>query len=199
MTSIKKTIYSANFTNEWDIFIENSRNGTFLNSRRFLNYHPPEKFKDTSLLFFKKESLIALIPAAVIIKNEKKVFFSDPGSTYGGIIVDNSAKINDLQDIVNEIKHCVESHKGNEDNPPKTITAEIVANADAMAHFDVIPAMLQVALNKQNNNLEEAFDWLYEKIERDWNKKLTIPEARKMMKDKYDAIMLLMNSMKNYI
>jgi hypothetical protein len=40
-----------------------------------------------------------------------------------------------------------------------------------MAHFDIIPVLIQAALKKENR-------WLYEKIERDWNKKLTIPEAR---------------------
>ncbi|RLJ06347.1 MAG: hypothetical protein DRP14_00175 [Candidatus Aenigmatarchaeota archaeon] len=67
-----------------------------------------------------------------------------------------------------------------------------------MAHFDIIPALLQVALRKENNNLEKAVNWVYDKIERDWNKKLTIPEAKEMMKEKYGAIKLLFSSMKQY-
>ena len=103
------------------------------------------------------------------------------------------------QKIIDEVKHCVESHRGSRTIKPKTVIAKIVANADAMAHFDIIPALLQVALRKENNNLEKAVNWVYDKIERDWNKKLTIPEAKEMMKEKYGAIKLLFNSMKQYI
>jgi len=103
------------------------------------------------------------------------------------------------QKIIDEVKHCVESHRGSGTIKPKTVIAKIVANADAMAHFDTIPALLQVALRKENNNLEKAVNWVYDKIERDWNKKLTIPEAKEMMKKKYEAIKLLFNSMKQYI
>jgi len=32
---------------------------------------------------------------------------------------------------------------------------------------------------------------ILKKIQRDWNKKLTIPEAKEMMREKYEAIILL--------
>ena len=103
------------------------------------------------------------------------------------------------QKIIDEVKHCIESHRGSGTIKPKTIVAKIVANADAMAHFDTILALLQIALKKENNDIEKAVNWVYDKIERDWNKKLTIPEAKEMMKEKYEAIKLLLNSMKQYI
>jgi hypothetical protein len=74
-----------------------------------------------------------------------------------------------------------------------------VANADAMAHFDLFPALVRAALIKEDDNLKEAVEWLDQKIERDWNKKLTIPEARKMIKEKYEAIKLLLDSIKEYL
>ncbi len=40
------------------------------------------------------------------------------------------------QNVIDEVKHCVESHRGSKDIKPRTITAKIVANADAMAHFE---------------------------------------------------------------
>ena len=108
-------------------------------------------------------------------------------------------QVNAPREVINEVKHCVESHRGSKDIPPKTTIAKIVANADAMAHFDAIPVLIQVALKKENDDIEKAFRWVYEKIERDWNKKLTIPEAKEMMKEKYEAIKLLFDSMKEYM
>lgn len=102
------------------------------------------------------------------------------------------------KEVIEEVKHCVASHRGSKGPPPKTITAKIVTNADAMAHFDTIPSLIQVALKNNNNNLEKAVQWVYEKIERDWDKKLTLPEAKEMMKEKYKAIKLVLSSMKEY-
>ena len=92
-------------------------------------------------------------------------------------------KHNCPQNVIDEVKHCIESHRGNKDAPPRTTIAKIIANADAMAHFDVLPVLLYWRCQK--SSFEEAFKWLDDKIERDWNKKLTLPEARKIMKEKY--------------
>lgn len=41
--------YDESSEKQWDQFIsEKSINGTFLQSRRFLNYHPKGRFKDVS-------------------------------------------------------------------------------------------------------------------------------------------------------
>jgi len=108
-------------------------------------------------------------------------------------------ELNYPQKTIDEIKHIVESHRGSKDISPKTLSAKIVANADAMAHFDVIPLLVRGGLKLNNNNLEKAFSWVYKKLERDWNKKLTIPEAKEITKKKYEAFKLLFDSMKEYI
>jgi len=100
------------------------------------------------------------------------------------------------EEIIEEIKHCVASHRGSSGTPPKTITAKIIANADAMSHFDNIPYLIQIGLKNNNNDLEKAVKWVYEKIERNWDKKLTLPEAREMMEEKYKAIKIVLGSMK---
>lgn len=95
------------------------------------------------------------------------------------------------QNIIDEVKHCIESHRSRTEIKPRTLAAKIVANADAMAHFDTIPHLMQIALKNENNDSEAARRWIYDKIERDWSKKLTIPEAKEMMRNKYEAIKLL--------
>jgi len=101
------------------------------------------------------------------------------------------------QKVIDEVKHSVESHRGSKNIPPKTIIARIVANADAMAHFDVIPMLFY--WRAKDGTFEEGFKWVLEKIERDWNKKLTISEAKEMMKEKYKAIKVVLEANKDYI
>lgn len=100
--------------------------------------------------------------------------------------------------VIDEVKHCVASHRGSKDVKPETLIAKIIANADAMSHFDIIPGLIKVGLKKYGRDIEKAMLWLNEKIERDWNKKLTIPEAKEMTKEKYDAFKLLVDSMLQY-
>ena len=82
--------YEDSLEEQWDKFItEKSINGTFLQSRRFFNYHPAGRFKDVSLVVYnEKNNIAALIPACELEQDGKKVFFSHKGTTFGGIIID---------------------------------------------------------------------------------------------------------------
>jgi len=106
-------------------------------------------------------------------------------------------KYNAPQDVIDEVKHCIESHRASEGVPPKTKIAKIIANADAMAHFDILPVFFYWLSKKQT--FDEVFKWVDDKIERDWKEKLTLPEARTIMKDKYKAIKLILDSNKEYM
>ena len=74
---------------EWDDFVLNdSVNGTFLQTRRFLNYHPKGRFEDASFIIRDKKGTIAAVcPACEIIESDKKVLYSHKGSTFGGLII----------------------------------------------------------------------------------------------------------------
>lgn len=67
---------------EWDCFIANSRNGTFLFFRNYMDYHS-DRFIDNSLLFRYKGKLIAVLPA----NREGDVLWSHQGLTYGGLVL----------------------------------------------------------------------------------------------------------------
>ena len=80
--------YQDEFASIWDKFLEQTVNGTFLQSRRFLSYHPKDRFADCSLLIYDcKKNLVGLCPGAVQIESGQKVFVSHPGSTFGGLLV----------------------------------------------------------------------------------------------------------------
>ncbi|MEG2356350.1 MAG: GNAT family N-acetyltransferase [Clostridia bacterium] len=86
----------------WDRFVmEQSANGTFLQTRRFLSYHPEGRFHDASLMVYQGNELVALCPAADCMAEGKRVLRSHPGSTFGGLILSpNLAHAQKLIDLV---------------------------------------------------------------------------------------------------
>lgn len=80
--------YTEDVNEKWDKFIQReSVNGTFLQSRNFLNYHPDGRFVDASVVIYRGNSeILAVVPAAEVFENGKRVFSSHPGSTFGGIV-----------------------------------------------------------------------------------------------------------------
>jgi hypothetical protein len=83
--------YNDNYQDIWDEFVKNSKNGTIFHTRKFLSYHPAERFKDESILIYKKKKLVALFPA---IEFENRII-SHRGSTYGGLVVGIKNRLND--------------------------------------------------------------------------------------------------------
>jgi hypothetical protein len=85
---LKIEVYNQSYQQDWDNFVGASRNGTFMQQRTFLNYHPLGRFIDCSLMVYNfRGELIAVIPAAQKMLGPKKVFSSYPGASHGGIIV----------------------------------------------------------------------------------------------------------------
>ncbi len=81
--------YENKYEDRWDRFVlEKSRNGTFLQTRRFLSYHPTERFTDASLMVLQGGNIAAVIPSCEIVDDGKKCFFSHKGSTFGSIVLD---------------------------------------------------------------------------------------------------------------
>lgn len=80
--------YEKDLEKTWDSFVmETSINGTFLHTRRFLNYHN-NKFVDNSYLIWdEKKNLICVCPACIFKDGEKWIFNSHMGSTYGGLVL----------------------------------------------------------------------------------------------------------------
>jgi hypothetical protein len=71
---------------EWNQFISNSKNATFLLDRDYMDYHS-DRFHDYSLMIYRKEKLYALFPANSV----NDVIYSHQGLTYGGLILNNKA------------------------------------------------------------------------------------------------------------
>lgn len=100
------------------------------------------------------------------------------------------------RDLIEEVRHSTECHRM-KDKMPGTLIAKIIANADAMSHLDIIP--LFFFWRAERGNFDEAYKWVDEKLKRDWNTKLSMPEAKKIMKQKYKAIRVIMDSTKQHM
>ena len=74
--------YSAEKADEWNQFVAESKNGTFLFDRRYMDYHS-DRFVDHSLMFYEGSRLLAVLPAHVA----DDTLCSHQGLTYGGLLM----------------------------------------------------------------------------------------------------------------
>lgn len=82
--------YGSQHHDRWNAFVAASKNGTFLFDRRFMDYHA-ERFTDASLLAFEGDDdshLVAVLPAARVVRPDGDWLISHPGLTYGGWVSD---------------------------------------------------------------------------------------------------------------
>ena len=97
----KITIRTYNETDfeAWNKLVSESKNGTFLFDRSFMDYHK-HKFQDFSLMIYnEKNNLIAIMPAHRIGDE----LYSHLGLTYGGIIIKKDLRLTVFFEIFSEI------------------------------------------------------------------------------------------------
>ena len=83
---------------EWNAFVKEARNTTFLMNRNYMDYHS-DKFVDHSLLIYRESELIALFVA-----NQKDdIIQSHGGLSYGGLVYTVKQKTKDLINILNRV------------------------------------------------------------------------------------------------
>ena len=79
--------YDKNTDREaWNAFVAQSKNGTFLFDRNYMDYHS-DRFEYFSLMFYLNEKLYALLPAHI----NGNYIQSYMGLTYGGLVMVNKA------------------------------------------------------------------------------------------------------------
>lgn len=93
-------------------------------------------------------------------------------------------------DKIEQVKHCILSHRGSKTVQKLTKEALCVADADSMAHFDSISSLFYMAFFSHKMSIDEANNWLKQKLERSWNK--LSPTAKEIIKDKHEASRLLL-------
>jgi hypothetical protein len=100
--SIRVERYSRERSAEWNEFVKNSKNGTFLFDRNYMDYHA-ERFIDCSLMFHDREGkLIAVMPAN--LKDDALV--SHGGLTFGGVVSNQRMKTPSMLEIFENLIEC---------------------------------------------------------------------------------------------
>ena len=96
------------------------------------------------------------------------------------------------QNKIDQVKQCILCHRGSKVVEKLSKESLCVADADSMAHFASIPSLFFLAFSKHKMNINEANDWLIQKLRRSWNK--LSPKAKKIMKGHYEASRLLLDN-----
>lgn len=86
--SVRK--YQDSDYQNWNAFIGQAKNATFLFHRDFMEYHK-DRFEDFSLMIFDSENLVAVLPANRV----GEVVYSHQGLTYGGVVLLLKSKLYD--------------------------------------------------------------------------------------------------------
>ncbi len=112
--------YSVNHKKTWDTFVDQSKNGTFLLKRDFMDYHS-DRFTDCSLLVYESdvvgdeerekcygtEGLKAVFPANLV--EQEHCVYSHQGLTYGGLIVAEDATQTEVMNAMQHImRYCID-------------------------------------------------------------------------------------------
>lgn len=92
-----KQYQQSDYTN-WNAFIGQAKNASFLFQRDFMEYHK-DRFEDFSLLVFDVGKLVAVLPANRV----GEIIFSHQGLTYGGLIYSSKIKAEKVEDIIDSL------------------------------------------------------------------------------------------------
>ena len=96
--------YTAADEAVWNKFVAQSKNGTFLFNRAYMDYHS-HRFNDFSLLFHKNNRLFAVMPA----HRCDDTFCTHLGLTYGGLIMGYDATAADVVVLFEELNEYLQS------------------------------------------------------------------------------------------
>ena len=93
------------------------------------------------------------------------------------------------EDKIKKVKHCIYTHRGSQKLERKTVEAQILADADTMSNYDNISGIFKAAFIYENLSQAQAQEAVKRKLMNNWNK--ITPEARELIRDKYEAVKVL--------
>ena len=105
----------------------------------------------------------------------------------GSIIAEELlTKYNYPKERIETIKSCILKHSADIECKRESLEEEIIADADAMSHFDYIPGLFFVAYKRRNLDIKDATNWVKKKLEKDYNK--LSDRAKEEQKERYENI-----------
>lgn len=95
----------------------------------------------------------------------------------------------DEDEITTVIEQVLKPHSCRDGNLPETMEGKVMATADALAHlstdFYLQFAWMHLPTDK---TFVEFLDWVNEKIERDFHKKIFFDEVREQVRERYQSL-----------
>lgn len=89
--------YKSEDSDEWNSFVEQSKNGTFLFDRNYMDYHS-HLFEDSSYLVYEDNELVAVIPGNI----DGSTYYTHQGLTYGGVVCDGQMTAQMMVNVFDE-------------------------------------------------------------------------------------------------
>jgi uncharacterized protein len=86
---------------------------------------------------------------------------------------------------IRSVQDCIATHRGSVPSEPKSAEAECLANADAMAHIEQVPALLALAFCQRGMGIDQGMAWVRAKLERSWDK--LRPDVQERVQGQYRA------------
>ena len=92
---------------------------------------------------------------------------------------------------IEAVKYCIAGHRGSVPGERATPEAECLANADALAHLEGVPALMYLVYVRKGMGIDEGARWIREKLARSWNK--LSPQVREHARGRFEAALLLLS------
>ena len=83
--------FEPQYRSDWNAFVSQAKNASFLFQRDFMEYHQ-DRFHDFSLLVFDKKKIVGVLPANRV----GTTVYSHQGLTYGGLVLSQNSKLYDV-------------------------------------------------------------------------------------------------------
>ena len=97
--------YHSDDYSDWNAFVSQAKNATFLYHRDFMEYHA-DRFEDFSLVVTEGDKWLAILPAHKI----GNAVFSHWGLTYGGLVYTEKLKLVQVIEILKAVLLFLEKH-----------------------------------------------------------------------------------------
>ena len=148
----------------------------------------------------KLEANIEIVEVAALLHDIGRIRFGPEnheitGAQEAKIILENF-KLDEI--FISKVIECIETHSNKGDRIPNSLEAKILSNSDAVSHINAVPYFFYSA-GLKGEPLTETIIWVNKKIRHDWEKKLTLPEARDIVQDRYAAANLLLKSINDLV
>lgn len=191
MFDIKR--YTTADKDGWNNYVNESKNGSFLLNREYMDYHQ-DRFADFSLLFYKGKELYALLPAHIT----NDTLYSHFGLTYGGLITNHNTTAADTLILFDELNQYLGQHhiKKVMYRPTPFIYHQIPADEDLYALFNICHAQIVARNISSTINLAQPLQWFRDRkygINRCKNNGIEIKQSTNFV----DFWKILDNNLKN--